>query len=340
MEAIASGMNDKAAVVEIVVRPVGAEYLSEEVMKSSPPDDLLRIRGENIKSVLEGKLGPRDTRQRSHRKNDKATNGCLSFLELGELMKTTWKNCDSYAKNELNKLSEISREDYRRRMDEYIQKRKELGIDDVPAKSKQSVEQQVMSQLPDRMMALAAAGRLSSIEGASDGMSGAATLPKINMNMMQGFPPGMGVPGQQQSYEHHQQQQQQQQWNCSPQEFMLAHALEIEASQMLRSRVRELELQLTLQKAREDRIKAQFQTYEATSWASQASESKRLSSDDAPGDGCGRSLSADITNTAVANTAIANTTVANTAVTNKAVINTAVANMTVNAPAKSEEARI
>ena len=103
----------------------------------------------------------------------------------------------------------------------------------------------------------------------------------MNINM-QGYFPGMNFPNMQ--INHQQQQQQQAQRPFSREELMLAHAgvffqlyhtlcccsfisnslpnliVEMEASQMLRACVRELELQHALQKAREDQLRSQFES--------------------------------------------------------------------------------
>jgi len=66
----------------------------------------------------------RDTK-RSHRKS---MNGIFTFVELGKVMQTGWKECDDVAKAVFNKLSEESREVYRQQMKEYDDLCKALGI--------------------------------------------------------------------------------------------------------------------------------------------------------------------------------------------------------------------
>ena len=78
MDAIASGKTEKDAIVKVASAPAGTETLSDETMANTEPDELKKIREKAIRDVLEGNLGPRDTRDRSHRKNDKAINGQAS----------------------------------------------------------------------------------------------------------------------------------------------------------------------------------------------------------------------------------------------------------------------
>jgi len=66
----------------------------------------------------------RDTK-RSHRKS---MNGIFTFVELGKVMQTGWKDCDDVAKAVFNRLSEESREVYRLQMKEYNDLCKALGI--------------------------------------------------------------------------------------------------------------------------------------------------------------------------------------------------------------------
>ena len=82
MDAISSGKTDKDAITKVATAPAGAEALSDEAMTNTDPDELKKIREKAIRDVLEGNLGPRDTRDRSHRKNDKAINGQASVRHL------------------------------------------------------------------------------------------------------------------------------------------------------------------------------------------------------------------------------------------------------------------
>ena len=66
----------------------------------------------------------RDTK-RSHRKS---MNGIFTFVELGKVMQTGWKECDDVAKAVFNRISEESREVYRQQMKEYNDLCKALGI--------------------------------------------------------------------------------------------------------------------------------------------------------------------------------------------------------------------
>ena len=70
-------------------------------------------------------LQARDHTKRLHRKS---MNGIFTFVELGKVMQTGWKDCDDVAKAVFNKLSEESREVYRQQMKEYNDLCKALGI--------------------------------------------------------------------------------------------------------------------------------------------------------------------------------------------------------------------
>ena len=82
MDAISSGKTDKDAITKVATAPAGAEALSDEAMTNTDPDELKKIREKAIRDVLEGNLGPRDTHDRSHCKNEKAINGQASVRHL------------------------------------------------------------------------------------------------------------------------------------------------------------------------------------------------------------------------------------------------------------------
>mmetsp|Transcript_38220 Transcript_38220/g.85972 ORF Transcript_38220/g.85972 Transcript_38220/m.85972 type:complete len:412 (-) Transcript_38220:88-1323(-) len=264
MDAIASGKTDKDAIVKVATSPAGAEAISDEAMVNTDPDELKKIREKAIREILEGNLGPRDTRDRSHRKNDKAINGQVSFVELAELMKTAWKDIDPHAKSILSELSEQSRADYRKQMDEYNKTKKEMPIElpqsFPPNVSRKGFRHTGKSEHQGGMSNIMGGGEMENVMNRRGNRGLSQNFPGnhggMNMNM-QSFFQGMNFPNMQMN---DQQQRHQSQRPFSREELMLAHAVEMEASQMLRARVRELELQLALQKAREDRLRSQIES--------------------------------------------------------------------------------
>ena len=89
----------------------------------------------------------RDTK-RSHRKS---MNGIFTFVELGKVMQTGWKECDDVAKAVFNRVSEESREVYRQQMKEYNDLCKALGI----TKQKQTKKKISKKKKTDNLPAIA-----------------------------------------------------------------------------------------------------------------------------------------------------------------------------------------
>ena len=83
------------------------------------PEEVYNLRRANIHKEMEHNLAPRDTRTRSHRTDQNGINGSMSFVELGKLMNTSWKDCDDFAKSVFRELAEEGRRDYRQRLEKY-----------------------------------------------------------------------------------------------------------------------------------------------------------------------------------------------------------------------------
>jgi len=88
---------------------------------------LLDHRRSSIRGELESNLLPREGRDRSHRASQGALNGVMTFVELGAVVSSAWKECDDFAKKIFHELAEEGRELYRRRVEEY---NKDGGNDD------------------------------------------------------------------------------------------------------------------------------------------------------------------------------------------------------------------
>jgi hypothetical protein len=121
LEAIANnGAVGKEAISMLLLAAPGLENFHLNANVPTPPDDDLRR--QNIRMDMGDDLSPRDTRKRVHRTNEGAMNGLISFLELGNAISTSWKNCDSLGKAVFNELAEEARNQYRQRMQEYNSK--------------------------------------------------------------------------------------------------------------------------------------------------------------------------------------------------------------------------
>ena len=122
MELVKTGNADKQAITNLIMSPPGLEEYQEGIPSVSmafKSTTLNNVRKENIRKELNGNLLPRDTRTRTHRKNQSAMNGTMSFLELGNLVNTSWKSVDEFAKGVFNELANEGREEYRVLMNDY-----------------------------------------------------------------------------------------------------------------------------------------------------------------------------------------------------------------------------
>jgi hypothetical protein len=211
---------------------------------------------------LEGNLLPRDTDSRLHRKDEGSLNGAISFIELGKLMNTSWKNCDDFSKSVFKELSDQGREHYHTRMMAYQTWKKEAepaeggeGKASPSSKKKKSPKKKggggkSSSQGDDipalppleggaQMLELLSRGGMSSEAGGSLGMMGMAQLASLRSSL---------------------------QANDS-QEGLQARVKELEsqlAAERLRARVRELEACLSRQRSVEEQLRAQLAAAAAT----------------------------------------------------------------------------
>eukprot|EP00571_Detonula_confervacea_P013988 CAMPEP_0172305190 /NCGR_PEP_ID=MMETSP1058-20130122/6527_1 /TAXON_ID=83371 /ORGANISM="Detonula confervacea, Strain CCMP 353" /LENGTH=427 /DNA_ID=CAMNT_0013016713 /DNA_START=20 /DNA_END=1303 /DNA_ORIENTATION=+ len=130
LDAISHSKANDDDITRLVDAAPGLEHCTpDEDASSHMVNDLRR---KNIRNDLEGKLLPRDTRDRAHRTNQGAMNGAMSFLELGKLMNSSWKSCDDFAKSVFHELAEEGRELYRRRLKEYNDRAISMGLAGCP----------------------------------------------------------------------------------------------------------------------------------------------------------------------------------------------------------------
>jgi len=90
--------------------------------------------------------------KRLHRKS---MNGIFTFVELGKVMQTGWKECDDVAKAVFNRLSEENREVYRQQMKEYSDLCKALGITKQKQTKKKVAKKKKTDNLDDEPPAIA-----------------------------------------------------------------------------------------------------------------------------------------------------------------------------------------
>ena len=136
LNAISSSLGDKDDIVRLVTCSPGLEHatpddIAAKMAEAAPKPDseegerrqtltpLQALRNSGIRADLKNNLLPRDTRDRAHRTNSSAMNGAMSFLELGKLMNSSWKEVDAFAKEVFNDLAEEGRAHYRDRMRVY-----------------------------------------------------------------------------------------------------------------------------------------------------------------------------------------------------------------------------
>mmetsp|Transcript_20585 Transcript_20585/g.44647 ORF Transcript_20585/g.44647 Transcript_20585/m.44647 type:complete len:507 (+) Transcript_20585:50-1570(+) len=123
LKALAAGADasDKDTICELITVVPGLEHYlpTTSASKIASPDVLEPLRRNTIRKELEQNLEPRDTKTRAHRKNKGAMNGSMSFVEMGKIMNTSWKNCDPFAKSVFNELAEEGRARYRQRTEAY-----------------------------------------------------------------------------------------------------------------------------------------------------------------------------------------------------------------------------
>eukprot|EP00581_Thalassiosira_minuscula_P009817 CAMPEP_0183702496 /NCGR_PEP_ID=MMETSP0737-20130205/577_1 /TAXON_ID=385413 /ORGANISM="Thalassiosira miniscula, Strain CCMP1093" /LENGTH=387 /DNA_ID=CAMNT_0025929111 /DNA_START=161 /DNA_END=1327 /DNA_ORIENTATION=+ len=119
LDAITLGKADKEAICSLVDAPPGLEDYPDHAAEDASPSAVKDLRRRNIRKDLEHNLMPRDTKSRAHRTNQSAMNGVVSFLELGEIMSASWKSCDDFTKSVFSELAEEGREHYRQRLKDY-----------------------------------------------------------------------------------------------------------------------------------------------------------------------------------------------------------------------------
>ena len=123
---IGLGKASKDDITALVEAAPGLENCYPPAPQDASPQDINKVRKQNIRKDMENNLEPRDTKSRRHRKNQNAMNGGMSFLELGKLMNTSWQNCDDFSKSVFNELADEGRELYKQRMKKYNDSRATL----------------------------------------------------------------------------------------------------------------------------------------------------------------------------------------------------------------------
>lgn len=101
LDALTTSKCDKESITRLVGAAPGLENSSSPNATGGGSQMMNDLRRRNIRNDLEDNLLPRETRDRPHRTNSSAMNGAISFLELGKLMNSSWKECDEFAKNEI-----------------------------------------------------------------------------------------------------------------------------------------------------------------------------------------------------------------------------------------------
>ena len=86
IDGIAMGKTDRTSITLLIEAAPGLEFYPPGATEGAPPDLVWDLRRRNIRHVMNHNLLPRDTRDRSHRKNRDAMNGAVGFLELGRMM--------------------------------------------------------------------------------------------------------------------------------------------------------------------------------------------------------------------------------------------------------------
>jgi len=187
-------------------------------------------------------------------------NGTMSFLELGNLVNTSWKSVDEFAKGIFNELADEGREAYRVLMNDYntaMEERKNTVCLTVPTIHLGAKEIDTVKA----MMKLPKSGS-SMNSGYAKKVSPNPSMTKMTNDIYQRKVSNDGSPmlG---SY-HHQKQQQYQHHSSPPSsdnEALLRRVAELEerlAAERMRMRVRELEVEIERRKASEERMRAEL----------------------------------------------------------------------------------
>lgn len=227
-------------------------------MASKSTTTLNDIRKESIRKELEGNLLPRDTRTRTHRKNQSAMNGTMSFLELGNLVNTSWKSVDEFAKGVFNELADEGREAYRVLINDYntaMEERKNtvcLTVPTIHLGAKEIDTVKAMMKLPKSGSSVN--GGYAKKVSPNPSMTNDIYQRKVSNDDS----PMLGP-------YHHQQFKQQYQQHSLPSsnenKALLKRVAKLEerlAAERMRMRVRELEVEIERRKASEEHMRAEL----------------------------------------------------------------------------------
>jgi len=229
-------------------------------MASKSTTTLNDVRKENIKKMIGNNLMPRDTRTRTHRKNQSAMNGTMSFLELGNLVNTSWKSVDEFAKGVFNELADEGREAYRVLMNDYntaMEKRKNtvcLTVPTIHLGAKEIDTVKAMMKLPKSGSSVNG-GYAKKVSPNPSMTSNDIYQRKVSNDDSPMLGPYHQQQLKQQHYQHHSLP------NSSENEALLKRVAELEerlAAERMRMRVRELEVEIERRKASEEHMRAEL----------------------------------------------------------------------------------
>jgi len=190
-------------------------------------------------------------------------NGTMSFLELGNLVNTSWKSVDEFAKGVFNELADEGREAYRVLMNDYnsaMEERKNtvcLTVPTIHLGAKEIDTVKAMMKLPKSGSSVNSGYAKKVSPNSSNSMTS-----KYDIYQRKVSNDGSPMLG---SYHHRQKQQQQYQNHALPpssdNEALLRRVAELEerlAAERLQMRVRQLEVEIERRKASEERMRAEL----------------------------------------------------------------------------------
>lgn len=115
LEMVGCGNGTKEAIGCMIAAPPGLERFSSAARFMLSPEQARSFCRAEIRSALLENLSPTDTAGRSHRKS----HGCMSFLEMSNLVCASWKSIDSSTKSVFEELADEGRGMYHKRVLEY-----------------------------------------------------------------------------------------------------------------------------------------------------------------------------------------------------------------------------
>mmetsp|Transcript_18999 Transcript_18999/g.40067 ORF Transcript_18999/g.40067 Transcript_18999/m.40067 type:complete len:521 (-) Transcript_18999:92-1654(-) len=114
VEAHKNGRDSKEAIIQLIMAAPGLEKYPS--ISSTMSDEHVRwLRRTEIRSALRENLSAKDEKSRNHRKS----HGCISFLEMNEIVSVSWKSIDDFSRSIFEELAEEGRRSYRKRVAAY-----------------------------------------------------------------------------------------------------------------------------------------------------------------------------------------------------------------------------